>query len=278
MKEFFGTLSAHVKRGILSPMFFVCTVLCTILLIFFTRDIYMTSYYTPPGLYYFLDRADKSGSIYLTMMITAFPAAMLFYDDWTSGNFKFIIPRVGRKKYAFAVTAAAGIVSAAVMILSYIIFSVYVLAKFPVVPDLDADTLRASSFGFPNSGLLYTGKAFLCYLLYFLTRGAMAAFFAVVAVFQSMIITNKHLTAISPILVYILYFSFNLFYILPTLANPFVIFRNGYKLYLVFGGTQEGSLYSTISGLYPVIFCVVIITLLSLIEAKMLCSKMNKSI
>lgn len=278
MEEFFGALSSHVKRGIVSPMFFVCTGLCTILLIFFTRDVYMLSYNTPPGLYYFLDRADKSGSIYLTMMITSFPAAMLFYDDWTSGNFKFIIPRVGRKKYTFAVTIAAGIVSAALMILSYIFFSVYVLAKFPAVPNVDVNTLRAISLGFPNSGLLYTGKAFLCYFLYFLTRGAMAAFFAVIAVFQSMIITNKHLTAISPVLFYILYFSFNLFYILPTLINPFVIFRNGYKLYLVFGGTQEGNLYSPIAGLYPMIFCAVIITLLSLIEAKILRSKMNKSI
>ncbi len=106
----------------------------------------------------------------------------------------------------------------------------------------------------------------------------MAAFFAVVAVFQSMIVTNKPLTVISPVLVYILYFSFNLFYVLPALINPFALFRNGYKLYLVFGGTQEGSLYSPIAGIYPMFFSIVFTVIVSLIEIKLLRSKMNKSI
>lgn len=278
MKEFWGTLATHIKRGIVSPMFFICTALCTFLMMLFTIEYHDPSIHRNLGLYYFLDRFDNRGAKYLIMMITAFPSATMFYDDWTSGNFKFIIPRVGRRKYTFAVTISAGITAAAVMIISYLIFSAIVLAQFPAVPDMDAVKLRAHSFGFPNSGLLYTGHAFLCYLLYFLTKGAMAAFFAVFAVFQSMIFTNKHLTIISPVLIYIIYFSFNLFYITPTLLNPFVLFWNGYKLYLVFGGTEDGSLYSPIAGVYPMIFCVVIITILSLIESKILRLKMNKSI
>lgn len=278
MREFLGIFLTHLKRGILSPMFGICTGICTLMMVFLVNGALNTDYYNLPGLYYFLSQADNKGSIYLTMMITAFPAAMLFYDDWKSGNFKFIITRVGRRKYTLAVTSAAGIISAAVMILSYVIFSLVVLTKFPSVPNMDAETLRASTLGFPNSGLLYTGNAFWCYLLYFLTKGAMAAFFAAVAILQSMIITNKHLTAISPVLVYILYFSFNLFYILPAVANPFVLFENGYKLYLVFGGTQDGSLFSPISGIYPIIFCVVISVILALIESKILRTKMNKNL
>lgn len=283
MKEFFGTFGSHVKRGIFSPMFFVCTGLCILLKIFFTADsLDPSGYYdipgAHPGLHYFLQRADNNGSDHFVMMITAFPAAMLFYDDWKSGNFKFIIPRVGRRKYAFAVTLAAGLTAAAVMILTYIVFSLVVLAKFPLISDKEPNALRAATLGFPNSGLLLTGHAFLCYLLYFLTRGAMAAFFAEFAVFQSMIVTNKHLTAISPVLIYIIYFSFNLLYILPTLLNPFVLFWNGYKLYLVFGGTQDGSLFLPVAGVYPMIFSAVIMTVLSLVEAKILRVKMNKSI
>ena len=106
----------------------------------------------------------------------------------------------------------------------------------------------------------------------------MAAFFAVVALFQSMLITNKHLTVISPVLIYIIYFSFNLFYILPALGNPFVLFKNGYKLYIVFGGTQDGSLFSPIAAIYPLIFLAVIMTILPFIESKILRYKMNKSI
>lgn len=93
-----------------------------------------------------------------------------------------------------------------------------------------------------------------------------------------MIFTNKHLTAISPVLIYIIYFCFNLFYITPTLLNPFVMFWNGYKLYLVFGGTEDGSLYSPIAGVYPIIYTIAVVIILSLIGMKILRKKMNRSI
>ena len=279
MKEFFKTFSGHIRRGIISPSFLISTVLCTLLVFFFVADqTDPKSYYNLPGLHYFLDRAAHIGMDYLIMMIVAFPAATMFYDDWKSGYFKFVVPRVGRVKYTFAVTLAAGLTAAAVMILSYIFFSIYILANFPAITNLSAGELRRSTHGFPNSGLLYTGHIFLCYLLYFLTRGAMAAFFAVFAVFQSMLIMNRHLTLISPVLIYILYFSFNLFDVLPAVVNPFVLYWNGFKLYLVFGGTPDGSLFSPIAAIYPLLFTIVIMLVLALVEAKILRSKMNRSI
>lgn len=278
MRDFFGVLNTHIKRGILSPVFLACTALCCFLMMFFINSVYPESYDNSLGLYYFLHRAENSGSVYMIMMIAAFPATMLFYDDWKSGSIKFIVPRIGCKKYTFAVTFAAAVTAGAVMFLSLTVFSMYVLAKCPAIPDLEPTALRVYTLGFPNSGLLCTGNALLCYLLYFLTKGAMAAFFAVTAVLQSMIVTNKPLTVISPVLVYILYFSFNLFYILPALLNPFVLFRNGYKLYLVFGGTEDGSLFSPAAAIYPVLFCIVFTVIVSLIEIKLLRSKMNKNI
>lgn len=279
MKDFFGLLGCHLKRSVFSLIFLACTALCTLLMFFFAAE-YLNpeQYHTLPGLYYFLSKIDQKGARYFVMMITSFPAAALFYDDWKSGYFKFAVKRAGRVKYTFSVTISAGISAAAVMILSYIIFSIFVLAKFPAVTDVDAATLRERTLGFLNSGLLYTGKSALCYLLYFLTKGAMAAFFAAFAVFQSMIITDKNLTIISPVLIYILYFSFNFFYILPAPANPFVLFWNGFKLYLEFGGTQDGSLFSPIAAVYPMIFSLVFLIILPLVEAKILRVKMNKSL
>ena len=278
MKEFLMSLLINLKRSILSPIFWGCVCLCTAMMIFFVNDAYMFTYYNAPGLYYFLERVDKSGSIYLLMMIAVFPSVMLFYEDWTSGRFKFVIPRLGCGKYSFAVSIATGLTAAVVMILSYIVFSLFILIKYPAVPDLDVNALQADSYGFPNSGLLYTGHVFGCYLLYFLTRGAMAAFFAVVAVFQSMLITNKHLTAISPLLIYIIYFYFNISNILPSVLDPFVLFRNGLKLYLLFGGTQGDVIYSPIAGFYPMFFCTAFTIVLSLVEVNILRRKMNKCI
>lgn len=279
MKDFCGLLCCHIKRGVFTPIFVACTSLCTLLMYFFAAEyLHPEQYQTLPGLHYFLSRIDGKGSQYFVMMITSFPAAALFYDDWKSGYFKFAIQRAGRVKYTFSLTVSAGISAAAVMILSYIFLSIIVLASFPAVTNLDAETLRERTLGFPNSGLLYTGNAFLCYLLYFLTKGAMAAFFAAFSVFQSMIITNKHLTIFSPVLIYILYFSFNFFYILPAPANPFVLFWNGFKLYLEFGGTQDGSLFSPIAAVYPMIFSAVFLIVFPLVEAKILRVKMNKSL
>lgn len=279
MKELCGTFTTHLKRGIISPMFLVCTALCTALFFVFDAEYLDPSrFYNVPGLYYFLSQADNRGAAYFIMMITAFPGATMFYEDWKSGNFKFIISRAGRGKYAFAVTLAAGITAAVVMVVTYIIFSAVVLSRFPAVPDMDTEKLRSDSFGFPNSGLLWTGHAGFCYFLYILTRGAMAAFFAMVAVFQSIIVTNRHLTAISPVLIYIIYFSFSMVNFLPTLLNPFVLYRNGYRLYLVFGGTEDGSLFFPLAAVYPLLFSVVSAIILSVIEAKLLRLKMNRSI
>ena len=283
MKELFKTFSGHIRRGMISPAFIISTAACTLLMFFFVADRADPNGYHDlpgfqPGLNEFLNYVDRAGMNYMIMAIAAFPAATMFYDDWKTGYFKLVVPRAGRKKYTLSFTLAAGITAAAVMILSYTIFSIYILSKFPAVRSLSPDELRTDTIGFPNSGLLYTGHVFLCYLLYFLTRGAMAAFFAVFAVFQSMLITNRHLTLISPVLIYILYFSFNLFFVLPAVVNPFVLYWNGFKLYLVFGGTLDGSLFSPIAAIYPMLFTAVIMVALALVEAKILRLKMNRSI
>lgn len=285
MKEFFGVFKTHVKRGILSPMFLICTALCTALMIILVFD----SYSTPPmtyyvygerdGLNYFLDRVRGRTHDYFRMMIICFPAVMLFYEDWKSGNFKLIINRCGRAKYTFATILSAGVTAAAVTIISYLIFSAFILTKYPLVPIIEnQQQFRVSIIGFPNAGLLYTGHEVLCYALYILSQGARSAFYAAIALFQSMIITNKHLTAISPVLLYISYFALNFALFLPELLDPYMLFWNGFRLYIIFGGTQDGSLFSPIAAAYPFIYCAVMLTALALIGTKILRVKMNRSI
>lgn len=284
MKEFFGSFAAHLKRGVISWKFLACVGINVALMIFYCGDILdVNSHRFLPGLNYFLNQVDHSGAIYLTMMITVFPAVMLFYEDWSSGFFKFEINRAGRRRYAFSVTLAAAVTGAAVFVLSYLIFSGIVLVNFPALPELVPGTeddygLRGETMGFPNNGLFLNGHTFLCYALYFLTRGAMAAFFAAVGVFQSMIVTNRHLTAISPVFVYIIYYTFHIARITPELAEPFTVFRNPIRLYLIFGGTVDGSLFSPIAAVYPTLFCIAVTLILALIECKILRVKMNRHI
>lgn len=173
---------------------------------------------------------------------------------------------------------AAGVTAAATAIVSYLIFSAFVLTKYPLLPEVEEDQFRVTVIGFPNSGLMYTGHEVLCYALYILSQGARAAFYAAAALFQSIIITNKHLTAILPVLLYICYFTLNIYNFLPELLNPYVLFWNGFRLYLIFGGTQDGSLFSPIAAAYPFIYCAAMLTVLSLIGTKLLRMKINRSI
>ena len=281
MREFFGVFRTHVKRGIISPKFLICSIFLTALMILCVWNSWSEPVYwgtSNKGLNYFLDRVRGSSTDYFMMMIICFPAVMLFYEDWRSGNFKLIINRSGRGKYAFATILAAGITAAAITVISYLIFSAFVLTKYPLIPDQDPEQFRMSVIGFPNSGLLLTGKEILCYALYILSQGARAAFFAAVALFQSMIITNKHLTAISPVLLYICYFTLNFYNFIPELLNPYVLFWNGLRLYVIFGGSFDGSLFSPIAAAYPFVYSAMILTILSIISAKLLRNKMNRSI
>ncbi len=284
MREFFGVFKTHIKRGILSPTFLICTALCAALMIIIVFDSYTTETYASlsgqkEGLNYFLDKVRGRTHDYFRMMIICFPAVMLFYEDWKSGNFKLIINRCGRAKYTFATILSAGVTAAAVTVISYLIFSAFILTKYPLVPTIeDQQKFRMSVIGFPNAGLLYTGHEVLCYALYILSQGARSAFYAAIALFQSMIITNKHLTAISPVLLYICYFALNFALFLPELLNPYMLFWNGFRLYIIFGGTQDGSLFSPIAAAYPFIYSAVMMMILALIGTKILRVKMNRSI
>lgn len=278
MSEFFGVFGTHLKRGIVSVKFIICTVFLTALMIISILEIYSEGG-TYHGLNYFFSQLRGYTSDYFMMMIICFPAVMLFYEDWTSGNFKFIVNRAGRCKYMIGTVLAAGVTAAAVTIAAYLIFSLFVLTKFPLLPQIaEADQFRVNIIGFPNSGLLLTENGVLCYVLYILSQGARAAFYASAALFQSIIITNKHLTAISPVLLYICYFTLNLFNFLPELLNPYVLFWNGFRLYLIFGGTQDGSLFSPIAAAYPFIYCGAMLLILSLAGSRLLRIKMNRSI
>ncbi len=284
MREFFGIFKTHVRRGIISPMFLICTVLCSALMILMIFDDYSV---TPmvyingerDGLNHFLSALRGHTLDYFILMIFCFPAVTLFYEDWTSGNFKLIINRSGRGKYTFAAVLSAGVTAAAVAVVSYVVFSAFILTKYPLVPvKSDPEQFMVNVIGFPNAGLLYTGHEVLCYALYILSQGARAAFYAAVALFQSIIITNRHLTVISPVLLYICYFTFSLAKILPELLNPYMLFWNGYRLYRIFGGTEDGSLFSPIAAAYPFIYCAAMLTVLSLAGTKILRVKMNRSI
>lgn len=277
MKAFIGALRGYVKRGILSPSFFVGVIICWVLMVFFVYLDYIND--TPNvGLYYFLQGVDASGGVELLLMIAVFPAGQLFYRDYISGFFKLGYIRLGRRKYIFSVILGAMITGAAAIILAYVFFSVFIVTKYPLVPDIDPEELRLAVIGFPNSGLLLRGNGLWCYLLFVLTRGAMGGFFAVLALLQSMVITNKYLTAISPVFIYNVIFGLLGDLRLSSFIDPTVLFTSSLRLFLDFGGDINGELFSAAAAFYPMLYSIVMTAVFALLGIKILRVKLNRQL
>lgn len=267
----------YVKRELISVRFFVCSVVCTALMIFFVYMDYIADF-SDLGLYYFLQGVENSGADYLLLMIVVLPVSLSFCEDWDSRVIKFTIMRSGRERYSVSVALSAGIVSGLCMLLSYALFSLFIVIKYPLIPNVQSEFLASSLIGFPNWELFLNGNEVLCYLLYFLVKSSMASFYAVLAVLQSVLITNKQLTAISPILTYTIMSVIIGGLGLPSFLNPLVLFNNNLKLYMDFGGNIEEKVFSPISAFYPLIFCITSIIISAIIISVILRNKISSKL
>ncbi len=247
-------IAVCLKREVISARFLMCAVICSLFMIFFVYMDYKTNF-QGLGLYYFLQGVEYSGADYLLLMVAVLPVSTAFCEDWESGMIKFYIPRSGRVNYSFSLTVAAGLTSGACMFLAYLIFSIFILIKYPLVPELDDEKIQYLMYRFPNGTLLVNGHEILCYFLYFLIKSARAALFGALAVLQSVIITNKRFAVISPVIIDIVLSAITGLLKPPTFLNPLKLYVNHLALYSDFGGSLNDMTFSPIAALYPIIHC-----------------------
>ncbi len=257
----------YIKRGVFSLKFIGCTFLTVMLMTSFVYLDYINN--IGSALYYFYQGIESSGSVYFLIMLASMPGIVMFCEDWSCGVFDFLMVRSGRRKYAFSVIFGSATVSSLSILLSYIFFSLVILAKYPLVPAISTEEIRISTIGMINSGLL-TVKPILFYVIFILNKVAMAAFYTSVGIVISTAITDIHLTIVLPVLMNVV---FGL--VAEILQPPFwldlrIIFSTGAGLYLNFGGDLDGSLFSVISAIYPFVFTFVMVILFSLIENKII--------
>lgn len=247
-------------------------------MIFFVFMDYKNDYSSEMGLYYFLQGVEYSGANSLLIMTTILPVATIFCEDWESGMIKFMLARSGKTRYAFSITLTSAVSSGLCMFSAYILFSLFILTKHALVPNIDTEALRNEIFGFPNSELLTNGNAMLCYFLYFLTRSTMNAFYAALAVLQSIIITNRRFAIISPMIMELV-LSFILGFIrIPSFLDPLVLFENHIRLYKDFGGDLENMTFSPITALYSTIYCAVMLVIIAFAVSRLLKNKVAKKL
>lgn len=276
-KKFFKTVGAYTGRGILSLRFLGCTLVSALLMFSFVESDYFL-HFSDSTLYYFYMNVEEGRSYDLLNMIAALPAITLFCEDYNSGKFLLAYSRTGKKIYPFAVTLSSGIITALSVTIAYLIFSAIILfSGYPAVPDLEPAVLRWETIGFANSGLLPTAPV-LFYALW-IARGALcAAVYSMLGILLSVFITNIHLTIVSPLMMSMLYDIFNRVINLPFWMNFGSVYSGSLTLFFGFGGTLDDEIFSFISAVYPLIYTIVSVIIISIITEKMISLKLNSKL
>lgn len=276
VKKFCGTVGVYTRRGVLSFRFWGCAAISALLMISFVLGDYISDGLNA-AMYYFYMGVETSGSNELLIMLAAMPAITLFCDDRNSGEFFFLYTRTGKRIYPLAVTLSSAIIAAFSIIVSYLIFSAFILARYPLVPAMSAAELRQETLGMWNCGLLTSVPAAF-YVLWIALKGAIAAIYAALGILLSVFITNVHLTLVSPMLTNLIDGLFVSVINPPFWINSSALYGFSLSLYLGFGGTLDGELFSVISAVYPFVFAFIAIIALSLITGKAITLKINSKL
>lgn len=273
LKKILKTVEIYTVRGIFSLGFFGSAVTAALLMISFIQSDYAAEF-PNLSLYYFYMGAGCGGSDELLIMLAALPAVTFFCEDCGSGRFLLTYSRTGKKIYPFAVTFSAGLVTAVSVIITYLIFSAFILLKYPLVPPIEPAELRRETIGMANSALLVTAPA-VFYALWIIREALIAAVYSMLGILLSAFITNVHLTLVSPLILCMMTDIFSRVIKLPFWLDINLIYGGSIGLYRGFGGTLDGEIFSMISAVYPFIFTIFLIILISVITGKVIAAKLR---
>lgn len=276
VRKFCGTVGVYTRRGVLSLRFWGCAVISALLMISFVLGDYASDGLNA-GMYYFYMGVETSGSDELLIMLAAMPAITLFCDDRNSGEFFFLYTRTGKRIYPLAVTLSSAIIAAFSVIVSYLLFSAFILAKYPLVPMMSAEELRRETLGMRNCGLL-TSVPIAFYALWIALKGAIAALYSVLGILLSVFITNVHLALVSPMIISKVIEIFSAVFDLPFWLDAATVYGYSLSLYFGFGGTLDGELFSVISAVYPFVFTLIAVILTALAAGKAITLKLNSKL
>lgn len=275
VKKFFKTFEVYTGRGIFSLRFLGCTIVSA-LLMFSLESNYLSHF--DLTLYYFYMNVGEGDSTDLLNMIAALPAITLFCEDYNSGKFLLTYSRTGKKIYPFAVTLSSGITTALSVTIAYLIFSaIILLSGHPAVPDLEPAVLRWETIGMANSALLATAPV-MFYILWIVREALCAAVYSMLGILLSVFITNIHLTIVSPLMMSMLYDIFNRVIRLPFWMNFGSVYSGSLTLFFGFGGTLDDEIFSLISAVYPFIYTIISVIIISIITGKMISLKLNSKL
>ncbi len=252
---------AYVQNSVRSWYFIAAVVLYFIILFMSTYSDFNSS--GSAGAIYFLHYAFMNGSTsYFLPVICALAASTVFCREWKSGYLIFTYTRAGRGVYVASLHFSAAFVAFLVSIIGTCVYFAVICTRFPVISaDFDLQNIIST---YANGGLLKENKVFLFVAISIITQASLDALLSSSAVFAALAFPDPYLTTVSQMVIYIVVTNVMSLIGLPRMINPYYVF-SGYKyVNIAFGDTGSNS-FHLIAGVYPILFAIAWIIMLSII-------------
>lgn len=214
------------------------------------------------GLYYFwIAPYLDAGVMILTIILTSLSSVHFFIEEWNSGIILFNLTRKNLNQYVKSLIIRILLVAAVVPLVGILIYSVFVLTKFPLVGNTESYLFINSIETLVNGSLLVTNYYIIFYFLLLLNIIYSHIVFVIYSVWISLWINNKYIIFIVPTILYTLFNILSSYQIIPVIVNPLSVF--GFYPYIdlyfqINFGTVSGHI---ITYIYPTIYFIILTVL-----------------
>lgn len=176
----------------------------------------------------------------LILPICALPGATLFCADWDNRYFRPLAFRTGLRPYGISKVLACAISAIGTDFVGKLIFFLFIAARFRIFMQAGykGEIQLCGEFG-AFASLLKQQQYFLYFFFCELVIALTCAFFAVIALWISAVLSNMFVVIASPIIVSFLVDKISFNFGLPRWLNPIAL-QSGYSM----GGVWQSLLYS----------------------------------
>lgn len=276
MTKICGNISTNCKYILRSVRFWAAVAGYLALLVFATADFY----HSKAEVWYLLRLSRAFGSYYFSLVICALPGAALFAEEWCSERFVFSYLRTGKKKYAVSVIMSSFLSAfLAAFIGTTLYIGIYSMIN-PIAGNADDIFFTQQMGSYSNGGLLYNGHIFAYYFLDIINTSCFMGLFSALATMLSTMLTNSYITVIMPLLAYEIISTLCGILSAPLLLHPHYVFSAGVTVIMLLHPSREITAennFSVISMLYPLIYLLICLTVITIITHFLIKLKYEKN-
>lgn len=265
MRTVFSCIALNMSYTLRSVKFWGAAAMYLLLIYFYagTDDIM----HDGSAVYYILQYTlQNGGTLQFGLVACAIPAAALFADEWCSGRFIYSYMRAKKRGYAVSVILSSFLAAALVSIIATTVYVGLLSLSHPLTGDVAKITfIQAALRSYANGGLMVKGHYFAYYLVTILTQACCMGIFSALATMLSVKITNVYAAIVSPMILYLLVTNLFSIFKVPFLLNPYNIYDGSNNILRVLS-PGNGENFTVISMLYPFIYTVAVLVIISVIS------------